>query len=166
MQLTGGSPCVLDLMQCSEVSDLVHSVQCSDIVVAVELAETTLLSSSHFGCHASHFGCLRLFPLRLPRISGQFNSCFSHGTHQHTSTGWNFCKLLTCPFIVLTLRTYMGSLSGLYFYVFGSLNSLAQRWIFPLKQELRFLLYFFSNQGVSCRNIGQEQLTHNTIRIQ
>ena len=40
----------------------------------------------------------------------------------------------------------------------------AQRWIFLVIQELWFLDYFFilvqlySNQGVSCRNIGQEQL--------
>ena len=39
-----------------------------------------------------------------------------------------------------------------------------QRWIFLVIQELWFLDYFFilvqlySNQGVSCRNIGQEQL--------
>ena len=55
---------------------------------------------------------------------------------------------------------------------------LGQRWIFLVIQEPGFLDYFFilvqlySNQGVSCRNIGQEQLrvTHScgarqTIRI-
>ena len=44
------------------------------------------------------------------------------------------------------------------------LPSWSQRWIFLVIQEPGFLDYFFilvqlySNQGVSCRNIGQEQL--------
>ena len=166
MQLTGGSPCVLDLMQCSEVSDLVQSVQCSDKwsqwnwqkphffplpTLAATHPSSAACDSSHFGCHASVANSTPASPMEhtsIHRLDGIFANCW-----HVPSSFWHWGHI-------------WGSLSGLYFYVFGSLNSLAQRWIFPLKQELRFLLYFFSNQGVSCRYIGQEQLTHNTIRIQ
>ena len=93
-------------------------------------------------------------------------------------------KSSVCPFFVITCWWWTGTnsqsstskaltriqckLGKQYFViiVLGNLNLLAltQRWIFLLKQghlsllDFLFLVQLYLNQGVLCRNIGQEQL--------
>ena len=85
-----GSPCVFDLMQCSEVSDLVHSVQCSDKwsqwnwqkphffplpTLAATHPSSAACDSSHFGCHGSVANSTPASPMEhtsIHRLDGIF----------------------------------------------------------------------------------------------